>query len=237
MTDLLDLEARDPDAVLRYGAAPQQIADRYRPTAPEHGTVVLVHGGFWRARWDRTHLRPLAAALADRGHDVLLPEYRRVGDPGGGWPGTGDDVRALLAALPVLLGGDPRVVLVGHSAGGQLAVWSQAAHPSPFVRAVVALAGVVDLQAAADRHLSDDAVGELLGAEPLAAADPLRLPTPSVPVVLVHGDADSDVPIALSRAYAARHPEVRLLELPGAEHFDLVDPRAPAFETLLALLR
>lgn len=236
MTDLLDLVAREPDAVLRYGAAPQQVADHYAPRSPAGGLVVLVHGGFWRARWDRSHLRPLAAALADRGHDVLLPEYRRVGDPGGGWPATGDDIVALVAALPALADATPRTTLVGHSAGGHLALWSQAAHPSPHVEAVVALAGVADLRAAADLHLSDDAVLELLGDCPLASADPLQLPPPPMPVTLVHGTDDSGVPPALSRAYAARHPSTRLIELAGTDHLDLVDPRTPAFDTLLALL-
>jgi len=236
VTDLLDLVAREPDAVLRYGAAPQQIADRYAPRSSGRGLVVLVHGGFWRARWDSTHLRPLASALADRGYDVLLPEYRRVGDPGGGWPGTGADVVAFLAALPALIGAAPRTTLVGHSAGGHLALWSQAAHPSPHVEAVVALAGVADLRAAAELGLSDDAVLELLGDHPLAPADPLQLPTPPMPVTLVHGTDDSDAPPSLSRAYAARHPSTRLLELAGADHFALVDPRTPAFDTLLTLL-
>ncbi|SMH50948.1 Serine aminopeptidase, S33 [Rathayibacter oskolensis] len=238
MTGILDLPAREPDAVLRYGAAPQHLVDVYRAAAAD-SLVVLVHGGFWRARYDRMHARPLAAALADRGFDVLLPEYRRIGDPGGGWPGTADDIRSLVAAIPALVPAPVgRVTLVGHSAGGHLAVWSQAVDPSPHVSAVVALAGVVDLAAAADARLSDDAVAELLGPSgPVAVADPSQLPSPPMPVALVHGDRDAVVPVAYSRRYASEHPGVELHELAGVGHFELIDPRAPAFETLLHVLR
>lgn len=248
MTGILELAARAPDAVLRYGDAPQHVADLYRAhpySAELHRAdraaadlVVVVHGGFWRNRYDRAHVRPLAAALADRGYDVLLPEYRRVGDPGGGWPGTGDDVLAVVDAIPSLVPADGprRVLLVGHSAGGHLALWSQAARPCAHVDAVVSLAGVVDLRAAADRRLSDDAVGDLLGGAALAEVDPLQLATPPMPVTLVHGDADSAVPVELGRSYASAHPAVRLLELPGVGHFELVDPRTPVLDRLLEVL-
>ncbi|MWV47767.1 alpha/beta hydrolase fold domain-containing protein [Rathayibacter sp. VKM Ac-2803] len=233
MTDVLDLPAREPDEVLRYGPAPEQIADVYRGGG---APVVLVHGGFWRNRYDRRHARPLAAALADRGFDVLLPEYRRIGDPGGGRPGTFDDVRSVVAAIPRL--GAARATLVGHSAGGHLAMWSQAVDPSPHVSSVVALAGVLDLQAAADARLSADAVTALLGPsdEHRARADPLRLPAPPMPVSVVHGDRDAEVPVAYSRRYARRHASATLHELPGVGHFELIDPREPAFEVLLGLL-
>ncbi|QHC60178.1 alpha/beta hydrolase [Rathayibacter sp. VKM Ac-2760] len=239
MTGVLDLVAREPDGVVRYGPAPEHVADLYRAEQPADVLVVVVHGGFWRTRYDRIHARPLAAALADRGFDVLLPEYRRIGDPGGGWPGTFDDVRSVLAALPESSGvAYRRVVLAGHSAGGHLAVWSQAADPSPSVSAVVSLAGVVDLAAAAAERLSDGAADELMAAAPnaLAQADPSQLPAPPVPVALVHGDRDAEVPVEYSRRYAARTPGATLHELAGVGHFELIDPREPAFETLVGLL-
>ncbi|QHC71514.1 alpha/beta fold hydrolase [Rathayibacter sp. VKM Ac-2801] len=237
-----EAEAREPDEVRRYGEAPEQIVEVFRAAAragdAARGPVVLVHGGFWRARWDRMHARPLAAALADRGHDVLLPEYRRVGDEGGGWPGTGEDVLAVVEALPALLPGSGPATLVGHSAGGHLAVWSQSAHPSPGVRAVVVLAGVLDLTAASAARLSDDAVGELLGGDHtlLAEADPARLPPPPQPTTLIHGALDDTVPVEYSRRYSARHRSVNLHELADAGHLDLVDPTGPAFTALLAAL-
>nr|WP_254071971.1 alpha/beta fold hydrolase [Rathayibacter sp. VKM Ac-2857] len=200
---------------------------------------MFVHGGFWRARWDRSHARPLAAALADAGWSVLLLEYRRVGDEGGGRPGTFDDVLAAIAALPRLIPAEerPRTVLVGHSAGGHLALWSQAAHPSPHVDAVVSLAGVVDLRAAADERLGDGAVAELLGPDgPLGDLDPAQLPAPPMPTALLHGDRDAEVPVDYSRRYCATHPSARLVELPEADHYAPIDPRTPAFAALLAVL-
>jgi acetyl esterase/lipase len=97
-----------------------------------------VRGGFWRNRYDRSHARPLAAALAEAGWMVLLPEYRRLGDPGGGSPGTFDDIAALIAAVASLVPAElrRRVTLVGHSAGGHLAVRLQASAPSPVIDAV-----------------------------------------------------------------------------------------------------
>ncbi|NRG40769.1 prolyl oligopeptidase family serine peptidase [Rathayibacter sp. VKM Ac-2835] len=237
MSGVLDLVAREADQVLRYGEAPEQIAEHYRGSGK--GVVLVVHGGFWRARWDRSHARPLAAALADAGWSVLLLEYRRVGDEGGGRPGTFDDVLAAVAALPPLVPvvERPRTVLVGHSAGGHLAVWSQAAHPSPHVDAVVSLAGVTDLRAAADERLGDDAVVELLGPDgPLDDLDPARLPAPPMPTVLLHGALDDEVPIAYSRRYCVAHPSARLVELPDADHYAPIDPRTPAFAALLAVL-
>lgn len=242
MTGILDLPAREPDAVLRYGEAPEHVADRYGSrSASSGGLVVLLHGGFWRNRYDRLHARPLAAALADHGYDVLVPEYRRIGDEGGGWPGTSDDVRAVIASLPTLAPGDQRrtTTLVGHSAGGHLALWSQAAHPSPHVDAVVALAGVVDLEAAARERLSDDAVAELLGSafpQQLPEADPAQLPAPPMRFALVHGDRDDVVPVEQSRRYAALHPRAELHELAGVGHFELIDPREPAFDAVLRAL-
>ena len=237
MSGVLDLAGREPDELLRYGDAPEQVAELHRGSG--RGLVLFVHGGFWRSRWDRRHARPLAAALADAGWSVLLLEYRRVGDPGGGWPGTFDDVLAAIAALPPLLPAEerPRTVLVGHSAGGHLALWSQAAHPSPHVDAVVSLAGVADLRAASTEQLGDGAVGELLGPDgSLDDLDPAQLPAPTMPTVLLHGDLDDEVPVEHSRRYVAAHPSARLVELPGADHYAPIDPRTPAFTTLLAVL-
>src|ERR1700677_1310495 len=109
--------------VFRYGAEPEQFGELWLPAAPATGTVVVVHGGFWRARYDLSLGRPLAADLAARGYAAWNLEYRRSGG-GGGWPTTFEDVAAgidLLAALPVETS---RVVAVGHSAGGHLGVWA-----------------------------------------------------------------------------------------------------------------
>ena len=140
--DVLTRPAPPPDHVLRYGPGPDQVADLRLPPGLGIGDagraptlVLLLHGGFWRAAYDRTHLGPLATALAAENFLVCTPEFRRTGQPGGGWPGTFDDVAAAVDRLPGLVRSAlpgvavrGRVVLAGHSAGGHLALWSAGRH-------------------------------------------------------------------------------------------------------------
>ncbi|SEC08367.1 Prolyl oligopeptidase family protein [Streptomyces sp. 2224.1] len=231
----------------------ERVADGERRTdearaadgAPAQGAgpplVVLLHGGFWRAAYDRRHLSPLAAALATQGLPVALAEYRRVG-AGGGAPQTFDDVTAGLAAAVRELPGSGYPVLAGHSAGGQLALLA-AARPGTRVSRVLAVAPVADLARAHALGLSNGAVAELLGdgpglAERIAAADPVCHPPAGVPVTILHGTDDPDVPIDLSRRYAAHSPGTTdLRELPGVGHYGPVTPGSPSCHTLFAQLR
>jgi len=248
---------------LRYGPSPEQFLELHdgRPAGRAGATVALLHGGFWRARYTLDLMRPLADALAADGWTVANLEYRRVGQPGGGWPGTCADVAGALDALDdVTTGGSTglsgvdtsRLVIVGHSAGGHLALWAAARHQLPAgcpgatprvrPRAVVSLAGVCDLAAAAEQGLGAGAVAEFLGAAAVAgplsarvpaAADPAALLPYGVPQLLVHGGADDSVPVEFSRRYreravAAGDP-VELLELPTADHFCLIDPDSTAW--------
>ncbi len=199
--DVLSRPAREPDRTLRYGPDPNQLADVHLPPdgVPGRPLVVFLHGGFWMAGWDRVHARPLAADLAARGYPVASLEYRRIGQPGGGWRGTFDDVAAGVEAAAGQLGlGTP--ILAGHSAGGHLALWVAGRVP---VRGVLALAPVADLARGYALGLGDGAVEALLGGAPdevpdrYAFADPYRLPLPSVPTVLVHGTEDRPVPVEL----------------------------------------
>jgi acetyl esterase/lipase len=240
-----------------YGASPSQHVDWYRrPTRPGMPLLVAFHGGYWRARYDLAHLGHLCAAVAARGVSVVSVEYRRLGEAGGGWPGTFEDVALALDALSSAKPG--RVVLVGHSAGGQLALWAAAraqgstlARPTQVpVAAVVALAPVSDLVEASRRNLSEGVVRELLGGGPEEVPEryretsPLALVPLGVPTLLVHGTADADVPYALSPRYVegarAAGDDARLVTLPGANHFDVIDPQSRfwpevvgAIETLL----
>lgn len=247
--EVLTRTAPLPDVVLRYGSHPDHVADLRLPLrtpgSPPAPLLLLVHGGFWKAEYDRAHLAPMAAALSAAGYAVVVPEYRRVGQPGGGWPGTLADVALCCERLPRLLAEREgptldleRVVLVGHSAGGHLAVWAAGAAPGGL-RGVVSLAGVLDLTLAAQLRLDDDAVQGLLGGSPdevpqrYAAADPIRRLPLGVPVVCVHGREDATVPVALSRSYAAAAraagDAVELVELAGVEHFGLIDPLSAAW--------
>ncbi len=223
-----------PAPVVRYGNHPDQVANLHLPSGePPFPTVVLLHGGFWRDRWDRTLMTPLAMDLAARGCAAWNVEYRRVGQKGGGWPGTLDDVAAALERLGTVPEVDAsRVVTVGHSAGGQLALWAAARRAEPPIVAAVALAAICDLERA--RQLDADAVEAFLGGGPgdvperYARASPRSLLPLGISQVLVHGSDDDIVPPDLSEAYAATAraagDDVELVVVAGADHFDVIDP-------------
>ena len=247
-----------PAAVVRYGDHPDQVANLHLPAsaAGPHPCVVLVHGGFWRERWDRTLMTPLALDLVRRGLAAWNLEYRRVGQDGGGWPGTLLDVAAGIDALADVPELDAsRVVVVGHSAGGQLALWTAArtrlpagapgAGPRVVPLAVVSQAGVCDLAAGARDGLGAGAVQELMGGDPdemterYGVASPAQLLPLGAPQLLVHGLRDDVVPLSQSRSYAgaarAAGDAVELLE-PDADHFDVIDPGHPAWRIVAARL-
>jgi len=183
-------------------------------------------------------MTPLAHDLARRGIAAWNIEYRRVGDEGGGWPGTFEDVAAAVDHLAELEQVDAaRVATCGHSAGGHLALWLAARHrlpggvgASPRVRPVAAVSqgGVCDLERARRDDLGDGAVEGLLGplsegSERLAAASPAALAPFGVAQLLVHGTEDDTVPVSQSRDYAVREPSAELLELEGVDHFEVID--------------
>lgn len=243
-----DLALPAPDAVVRYAAHDDGLVDVHLPADPLPGRrlVVLLHGGFWRQSYDRRHTRAVAAALAGEGFVVATPEYRRVGGAGG-WPATGEDVDAALAAVPGLLDGlgvaTTGTTVVGHSAGGHLALWlANQGHP---ITRVVAVAPVGDLRAAARDRLGDGAAQALLGGEPdevperYDAADPrVRFQArPACEVLVVHGAEDDIVPVANSRGLAEAHPWVDLRVVEHADHFDVMNPTAPAWAAVLAAIR
>jgi acetyl esterase/lipase len=237
---------------IAYGPDPSQYAELHRPgrAAPGGPLVVVLHGGFWRSEYGAELGAPLAADLARAGVTAWNVEYRRVGG-GGGWPATFDDVAAAVDAVPRLVPGvDPaRVVVLGHSAGGQLAGWLAARHRLPAdapggpprvrPRGVVSQAGVLDLVAADALGMGGGATAALLGGPAAQLPERYRLASPAaqlplgVPVVCVHGDADTNVPISQSRDFvrdsrAAGDP-AELVEVPGADHFALIDPTADAW--------
>ncbi|MBZ4318001.1 alpha/beta hydrolase [Streptomyces sp. SCA2-4] len=232
--ELFGLPYVPPDATTAYGPHPDQVVDHYLPPGMPNGVrVTLLHGGFWRAAYDRRHLAPLAAALAAHGFDTALAEYRRVG-AGGGWPATFADVRSALAVGPPST--RPHV-LVGHSAGGHLALCA-AAREDAGVDAVVAVAAVADLARARELGTGGGAVDALLGDRPAAEADPALL-RPRVPVTLLHGSADPEVPVELSHRYAVAARLLGAAELrvlPGVGHYAPVTPGTPACDVLLALV-
>jgi acetyl esterase/lipase len=249
--DILSLQAPPADSRLAYGSDPNQFFDLRLPAKKEgsaYPVAINIHGGYWRAKYNLDHAGHLCAALTTKGVATANLEYRRVGNDGGGWPGTFSDVRLAYnyivqsANLHNLDRG--RVVVMGHSAGSQLAL-CLAAH-EPRVTRIVSLAGVVDLQRAYKLHLSNDAVVAFLGGKPdeipdhYREADPMELSVPQARQWLVHGAADDVVPVAFSRDYVAAKQkrsgketeDVHLLEIPGAGHFDLIDPRTSVWKRI-----
>jgi acetyl esterase/lipase len=257
---ILDLLARGRSH--RYGPHPSQRADLYVPPGPgPHPAIVLIHGGSWQKRYGKIFTRALAGDLLRRRYAVWNIEYRRVG-AGGGWPQTFADVAAAIDHLAALE--DPRldlerVTLIGHSAGGHLALWAAgranlpagapgALDGPPPVRArrVVSLAGVADL-ADAYRRWHGGIVDELMGGSPAqvperyAAGDPIRLLPLEMPALLVHGVRDPTVSIEISRGYAeavrAAGGEVELVEIEGeVGHRTHLDPRSAAWAAVIARL-
>ena len=193
---------------LKYGPEQLHFGDLYIPDQSDQGaTVILIHGGYWRATYGLELMNGLAEDLARRGYTVWNIEYRRIGDPGGGWPGTLQDVALAtdyLRKLAPSYGLDlKKVVPVGHSAGGHLAFWLAARPRIPFfthnnplagsqlpgeneetttpldLTGTISLAGVVDLEMAWKLHLSNNAVVELLGGTPANVPERYTVASPA----------------------------------------------------------
>lgn len=230
----------------RYGLDSSQEGELFLPEQRPRGVVVLLHGGFWMVPYDRHQLDGLALALAARGWAAWNLEYRRLGEEGGGWPGTFEDVARGVAHLATLAETEAplpldRVVLAGHSAGGHLALWAAGADTDPVRPSlVVALAPLSDLAQARTRRLGGGIVDELLAGTSVAQASPMeRLPV-RVPMVVAHGEEDEGVPVAMSEDFATRAraagSEVTLLKLPRTGHFEFLEPGSAATRAWLERL-
>ena len=240
----------------RYGEALEQEGDLYLPAGVQPPVICLLHGGFWRAIYRRDQLIAIADDLVGRGFAVWNLEYRGIG-AGGGWPGTLLDVAAGIDHLAALAahGQDldlTRVITVGHSAGGQLALWAAARERASApglggaarvrIRAAVGLAAVADLVEGHRLDLGRGVVGQFLGGAPAErperyrAASPRALLPLGVPQLLIHGTADDTVPVEIARGYAAAAQaagdRVTLEELTGGGHFEFLDPDSQAHARL-----
>ncbi len=244
-SNILSLPPPAADEEPHYGDNEFQLGElRVPKTKGPHPVLIVIHGGYWRAGYDRKHIGHLCAALTAKGLATWSLEYRRLGNPGGGWPGTFDDILKGadfvkdLAAKHKL---DPkRVAVTGHSAGGHLALWLAAQRPN--LLGAIALAPVADLKRGYELKLSRGVVGDLLGGSPddvpdrYAKASPIELLPIRPPQRLIHGDIDDVVPIDISRRYIAaakaKKSNATLTEIPSCGHFDLIDPRSKAWATV-----
>lgn len=262
--DIANLPVPAADHRIPYGAGAFQFGDLRLPkgTGP-HPVAVVIHGGCWLSRIDLEHAGHVSAALTRMGLATWTLEYRRLGNPGGGWPGTFEDAAAGTDVLRVLAARFPldlsRVILIGHSAGGHLALWLAARRhfpkshplfsPDPLpAHGVVSLAGIADLRAYSGGAGNCNAsVAPLLGGMPdevparYAQASPVELLPFGVPLRLVHGAEDAIVPLAQSSHFAAvarsKGDDAQLLRVDGAGHFDVIAPFAPAWQEVERAVR
>ncbi|WP_346618433.1 alpha/beta fold hydrolase [Blastococcus montanus] len=238
---MLTRPASAPDALFRYGPGGEQVADvRFpRHSVADRPLVVVVHGGFWRPGYDRAHVRPMTEALAAAGWPTLTPGYRRSpGRPDLAVEDVHAAVRAAAGTRDLAGRRDPRTVLLGHSAGGHLALQAAAVLELPSAPdGVLALAPVADLRRGQALGLDTDAVPAFLGQDAAGRPDldPARLPAPAGPVRIVHGTDDRIVPVEVSEAYLRRHPRAGLTVVP-AGHFAVIDPRSTAWPAVLGAL-
>jgi acetyl esterase/lipase len=240
---ILEMPPAAPGLHSAYGGDEFQFGELYLPEKNgPHPVAIVVHGGYWRARYDLRHIGHACAALAKSGIAAWSLEYRRIGNPGGGFPGTFEDVRAGAAHLAKIAAEHSldmnRVVASGHSAGGQLVLWLAKQKAVPL-RGVVALAPVADLRSAWELRLSDGAAALLMGGSPKEAPERYKASSPMemLPLGLrqrvIHGERDDVVPPAMSHAYVAAAKKAGddcvLIQPPGAGHFELIDPSSDAW--------
>jgi acetyl esterase/lipase len=230
------------DERVSYGSDPNQFIEVRLPKKPQGRCVVFIHGGFWRARYNLTHAGHACAAFKDAGWTSINVEYRRVGNEGGAWPGTFSDLRSAMALIFSSARkwnfDAEKLVVMGHSAGGQLAM-ALAAHDQK-INYAVSLAGVLDLRQAYELHLSNDAVVEFLGGTPAQVpehykeASPIELSIKANQLV-VHGRQDDTVPYSMAESYTQQkgpHERIELLSFVKAGHFELVDPKSAEWKQL-----
>lgn len=265
-SEIASLEKIDFDYLVPYGDEELQVGELRTPLSQDtFPLVIFIHGGCWLSDYNLDHVSAACADLVKAGYAVWTPEYRRVGDDGGGYPNTFTDIQASVNFARTLADIYPldleNVVVMGHSAGGHLALWlatqgnltknSQLYNPNPLpLKGVISLAGITDL-AAYDKVGNDcsTAVVKLMGGSTTEMksryykGSPINLLPANIPIRMIHGDQDNIVPISQSTVFAkkakAKGDDVQVLTVEGGGHFDMVSPHSAAWQVIkkeLALL-
>jgi acetyl esterase/lipase len=260
MSDILERVPPLFDKRVTYGPDPNQFAElRFPKGQGPFPLLLMIHGGFWQSAYDLKHTGPLCSDLTGRGIVTCNIEYRRIGDPGGGWPGTFQDISLASYRIPEILSSDPRVdmtrsTVMGHSAGAHLALWLVSQHKiskipplhetrkSPIVNAI-SLAGVLDLRTAWKQKLGHGIVTRLMDGPPdqhpdrYDAGSPIELLPNGARQALIHGAADNTVPVSQSEQFARKAAEsgdeCSLVKLEDTGHFELIDPESDAWSSVL----
>ncbi len=241
-SDVLKLEVRNPDAVIRYGDIEQQFGELWLPDQPSQGLVIFVHGGCWLNQFDVGHSRPLANALSESGFAVWSLEYRRLGDPEGGFPGTFEDLDLATSGLDQLSAhgvNTDKVTIAGHSAGGHLALWTAAKFPNRFT-GVVGLAAITDLAGyATGDSACQQAAATLMDGAPHERTARYKAHSPvemnmHTNTYLVQGKQDTIVPETQTEALKLGPENIKYTT---GGHFDVIHPGTSDFNVLLQTIR
>lgn len=259
MSDCLDGIPPSKGQVVQYGKDTNQFAELRFPSGEgPFPLLFVIHGGFWLAAYDLQHISPLCVELTSLGVVTCSLEYRRVGQEGGGWPGTFLDIANGTEYFRQLLIQDKRVdtrrsAVIGHSAGGHLALWLAGSHKlpresmlhrdqKPWLTAVISLAGIADLRKAWDMRQGNGPVENLIGGSPnqypqrFAEASPIDLLPMGLKQVLIHGREDDTVPIIQSECFVqkarAAGDKASLVALDRMGHFELIDPESEAWDAV-----
>ena len=254
---LADFPEPAADHVIPYGDNPLQFGELRLPRGDgPFPVVVLIHGGCWMSEYDIAHSRKLAAAFPRAGIASWSLEYRRIGDPGGAWPGTFDDIEAGYTFLSELTDEymlDPnRVVLAGHSAGGHLALWMaqriEERQPANVItpRGVLGLAPAPDLEFLYEHGTCDSAVGKLMGGSPeefperyAAGSVANRIPqrTPQIAVIGRYDETWRPVGVRYAMAAAKQDAPIEVIDAPESGHFEMIDPDSTTWPLVLDAAR
>ena len=256
MNDILRRRPVKPDKLIRYGGAPQQFAElRFPEGEGPDPLLFVIHGGFWQNRYDLSHTSHLCAALTRKGIVTCNLEYRRVGNPEGGWPETFRDLANGTDRIIEEVRSEKRVdvgrkAVLGHSAGGHLALWLTSmpsvpegsevfCRPKHRITQSISLAGVCDLRQAWQDNLGHGAVAKLMGGSPdelperYRAANPTELLPTGAKQILIHGTVDDIVPVSQSETFSQRGKslgaDTSLVRLKDTGHFELIDPESDAW--------
>jgi len=256
LSNILEKPPPPSDKRIRYGDDPQHFAElRFPDGRGLFPLLFVIHGGFWQSAYDLSHIGHLCAALTSEGITTCNVEYRRIGDSGGGWPRTFQDVSLATDHILETISSDPRVdvartAVIGHSAGAHLALWLVARHRIPKASPIhgnqshrlgsaISLAGVCDLRTAWKQRLGNGVVERLMGGTPdqcpdrFDAGSPIELLPNGSRQVLIHGTADDIVPVSQSEKFVERAEQLgerpTLFKLNGVGHFELIDPGSDAW--------